>query len=224
MRILALDTSTLQASVALVGDGGVVAERERIVTTHSESLLVLVDECLHAAGVRARDLDVIACGAGPGSFTGLRIGLATAKGLCFALDKPLLLISSLAAIAARAPDGTSYAAVDAFKNEVYAARFTVSGGTPVVDGEERVLAPATLVEELRAHTPLVLAGNAAQKYPQLLTAGVRLLDDRPGPRAADVARLARARAAQKDFDVLATATPRYIRPSEAELVKAGRPR
>jgi tRNA threonylcarbamoyladenosine biosynthesis protein TsaB len=224
MRILALDTSTLQASVALASDDSVVAERERVVTTHSESLLVLVDECLAAAGLRARDVDVIACGAGPGSFTGLRIGLATAKGLCFALDKPLVMISSLAALAARAPDGVCCAAVDAFKNEVYAARFTVAAGTPTGDGEERVLPPAALVEELRAHAPLVLAGNAAQKYPELLAPGVRLLDERPGPRAADVARLARARATQNDFDVLATATPRYIRPSEAELVKAGRSR
>jgi hypothetical protein len=80
------------------------------------------------------------------------------------------------------------------------------------------------LEELRVHVPLLLAGNAVQKYPELLAPGVRLLDDRPGPRAADVARLARVRATQRDFDVLATATPSYIRPSEAELVKAGRPR
>jgi tRNA threonylcarbamoyladenosine biosynthesis protein TsaB len=223
MRVLALDTSTLQASVA-VTDGDALVEREHVVTTHSESLLLLVDECLRAANLRPADLDVIACGAGPGSFTGLRIGLATAKGLCFALDKPLVLISSLAAIAARAPDGSCCAAVDAFKNEVYAARFFVRDGVPTLDGEERVLAPAALADELLAHAPILLAGNAVEKYPALLLAGVRRLDERPGPRAADVARLARARAAVRDFDPLATAAPRYIRPSEAELVKAGRPR
>jgi tRNA threonylcarbamoyladenosine biosynthesis protein TsaB len=224
MRVLALDTSTLQASVALLDDDALLAERERVVTTHSEALLILVDECLRAANLSARDVDVVACGAGPGSFTGLRIGLATAKGLCFALDKPLVMISSLAAIAARAPDGPFCAAVDAFKNEVYAARFIVAGGLPVHASEERVLPPAELRQELAVHAPIVLAGSGAQKYPELVGAGVRLLDERPGPRALDVARLARRRAEQQDFDALATAAPRYIRPSEAELVKAGRPR
>jgi tRNA threonylcarbamoyladenosine biosynthesis protein TsaB len=214
----------LQASVALVRDGKIVAEAERVVTTHSESLLVLVDECVRAAGVPLVSVDAVACGAGPGSFTGLRIGLATAKGLCYALDKPLVMISSLAALAARAPDGKCCAAVDAFKNEVYAARFMVAAGRPLLDGEERVLSPDTLIAELAAQAPLVLVGNGATKYPALVVPGVRLLDERPGPRAADVARLALPRAAAGQFDALATAAPRYIRPSEAELVKAGRAR
>src|SRR5438270_5446530 len=138
MRILALDTSTLQASVALASDGQLVAERERVVTTHSESLLVLVDECLRAADLRPADVDVVACGAGPGSFTGLRIGLATAKGLCFALGRPLALVSSLEALAARAPDGPACAIIDAYKCEVFAGRFTVKGGVPRADGPEEV--------------------------------------------------------------------------------------
>ena len=224
MLLFALDTSTLLASVALVRDGELVAAAERVVTTHSESLLVLVDECVRAAGVSLAAVDAITCGAGPGSFTGLRIGLATAKGLCFALDKPLVMVSSLAALAARAPDGRCCAAVDAFKGEVYAGHFTVAAGVPVADGEEAVLAPDALAETLRARAPLVLVGSGAQKYPALLVPGVRLLDERPGPRAADVARLAAPRVQARDFDPLATAAPRYIRPSEAELVKAGRPR
>jgi tRNA threonylcarbamoyladenosine biosynthesis protein TsaB len=224
MLLLALDTSTSMASVAVVRDRELVAERDRLVTTHSESLIALVDECLAAAQVALNDVDAVACGAGPGSFTGLRIGLATAKGLCWALPKPLVMISSLAAIAARAPDGICCATIDAYKGEIYAARFSVVAGAPLLDGDERVLPPEALAEELRAQAPLTIAGSGAAKYPQLLVDGVRLLDERPGPRARDVAFLALARAQNGDFDDLAAAAPRYIRPSEAELVKAGRQR
>jgi tRNA threonylcarbamoyladenosine biosynthesis protein TsaB len=79
--LLALDTSTLQATAALLRGEEVLGEVERRVTTHSERLLVAIDELLRAAGVAVGDLEAIACGRGPGSFTGLRIGMATAKGL-----------------------------------------------------------------------------------------------------------------------------------------------
>src|SRR5512146_871649 len=155
MKILAIDTSTLTAGIGLL-DGERLIERRERVTTHSERLLPNIDEVMREAGLAPRDLDAIACAAGPGSFTGLRIGLATAKGLCFAAGKPLVMVSSLAALAARAPDGRCCATIDAFKNEVYAARFEVQGGVPALDGEERVLPPAALIEELTAHAPLVL--------------------------------------------------------------------
>jgi tRNA threonylcarbamoyladenosine biosynthesis protein TsaB len=223
VKLLALDTSSLQASVALTDDERVLERRERVVTTHSESLLVLVDECLRAAGLTVAGVDVIACGAGPGSFTGLRIGLATAKGLCYAAKKPLVMISSLAALALRGKaDEPCVCAVDAFKNEVYAARFDMHAGQPQLVGDERVLPPAQLVEELAALAPITLLGNATQKYPQLSMPGVRSLEALPGAEA--VAILARRRAVAGDFDDVATAAPRYIRPSEAELVKAGRQR
>jgi tRNA threonylcarbamoyladenosine biosynthesis protein TsaB len=223
MRLLALDTSSLQASVALTDDERVLAERERVVTTHSESLLVLVDECLRAAGLTVADVDVIACGAGPGSFTGLRIGLATAKGLCYAAKKPLVMVSSLAALALRLPDDAPcVCAVDAFKHEVYAARFDVQKGHPQLVGAERVLPPAELATELATLAPITLLGNAVQKYPELLVPGVRPVEALPSALA--VAILARRRALAGELDDVATAAPRYIRPSEAELVKAGRQR
>jgi tRNA threonylcarbamoyladenosine biosynthesis protein TsaB len=219
--ILAVDTSTLQAGVALWQDGRALAERRRIVTTHSEALLSMIDEVFVEAGVAPSAIEAVACGAGPGSFTGLRIGLATAKGLCFALQKPLVMISSLAALAARAPDGRVCAALDAFKGEVYAAVFTVAAGVPTIEGAERVLPPAALIE-LLAEAPVdVVVGSGAAKYPELVGAA-RLLDEEAGPRPADVARLGAIRAARGEYDDLAAAAPAYIRPSEAELVKAKR--
>lgn len=221
MILLALDTSTLQAGVALWRDGATLAERRRVVTTHSEALLAMVDEAFAAASLRPGDVDAVVCGAGPGSFTGLRIGLATAKGLCFALQKPLALVSSLAALAARAPDGRVLAALDAFKGEVYAGLYDVAGGVPRPDGAEAVLPPAALVARLGAHPPAFVVGSGALKYPELVGAA-RLLDEESGPRPTDVARLGSLRVARGECDDLAHAAPTYIRPSEAELVKAGR--
>jgi len=221
MILLAVDTSTLHAGAALWRDGAVVAERQRTVTTHSEALLAMIDETFVSASLAPADVDAIACGAGPGSFTGLRIGLATCKGLCFALGKPLVMVSSLAAMAARAPDGRVCATLDAFKGEVYAALFDVRNGVPTAvpgaGGEQRVLPPGKLLPQLDAVDHVV--GSGAQKYREL---AVKLLDEEAGPRPADVARLAALRVARGDFDDLSTAAPVYVRPSEAELVKQQR--
>jgi tRNA threonylcarbamoyladenosine biosynthesis protein TsaB len=217
--VLAIDTSTRQAGVAVWRDGRALAERRRMVTTHSEGLLAMIDEAVAEAGVGRGELDVIACGAGPGSFTGLRIGLATAKGLAFALGRPLVMVSSLAALAARAPDGRVCAAVDALKGEVYAGIFDVRAGVPHLDGAEQVLPPAALLPRLAGVDALV--GSGAELVGRSFNA--RLLDEEAGPRPADVARLAALRAAGGDFDDLATAAPAYIRASEAELVKRQRP-
>ena len=222
MTLLAIDTATLQSGVALWREGRVLAERRRLVTTHSDVLLAMIDEAFAEARLAPSALEAIVCGAGPGSFTGLRIGLATAKGLCFALGKPLVMVSSLAALAARAPDGRVCATLDAFKSEVYAGLFTVAGGLPVVDDREVVLSPARLVAWLQQAPAAWVVGSGVAKYPELAAAGARLLDEEAGPRPADVARLGAARAAVGHFDDLATAAPAYIRPSEAELVKAQR--
>ena len=222
MIVLALDTATTTSAVALWRDGRVVAERRRLVTAHSDSLLVMIDESFAEAGLMPRQLDGVACGAGPGSFTGLRIGLATAKGLCFALDKPLAMVSTLAAIAARAPDGRVLAVIDALKGEVYAGLFDVVGGQPERAGDEGVIAPERLLAQLGDWQPAVVVGSGALKYPQLVVPGARLLDSDAGPYPADLARLGAARFLAGLADDLATATPAYLRPSEAELVKQRR--
>jgi tRNA threonylcarbamoyladenosine biosynthesis protein TsaB len=224
--LLALDTATLMAGVAVFRDhdGRVLAERRRVVTTHSEALLQLVDEALREAAVEARALDAIVCGAGPGSFTGLRIGLATAKGLCFALGRPLVMVSSLEALAARAPDGRVCAVIDAHKGEVYAGLFAVERGVPRPldpSGEaERVLAPAALADELRAGG-VVLVGDGVLRYRELFI-GAAPLDEDGAPRPADVARLGALRLAAGERSDLARAAPKYIRPSEAERMKMQR--
>jgi tRNA threonylcarbamoyladenosine biosynthesis protein TsaB len=215
MKILALDTSTRFASVA-AWDERVLASASEKVTTHSERLMAMIDEVLREAGWQPRELDAIACGAGPGSFTGLRIGLATAKGLCFALGRPLALVSSLEALAARAPDGRVCAVIDAYKREVYAGRFAVERGVPRAEGPEEVLPPERLRDRLVA--PVVLLGDGAVRY-RSLWPELPLVDETGGPLAGDVARLG-ARRANEDL----RAAPAYLRPSEPERLKEERER
>jgi tRNA threonylcarbamoyladenosine biosynthesis protein TsaB len=216
MKLLAIDTSTLLAGVA-VWDGRVIAERRQRVTTHSELLLTLVDEVLREAGQTPAQLDGVACAAGPGSFTGLRIGLATAKGLCFALQKPLSLVPTLEALAARA-DGRVCATLDAHKQEVYAAFFSVENGRPTLDGAEWVGPPAELATRLTG--PLTIVGDGVLRYRTLLVNGVTLLDEDGAPHPGDLARLAAARLSEGHASDLASSGPHYIRASEAEIAKA----
>jgi len=163
LQILALDTATLTASVAVVrvvpgGAPEVLAEGDTDSGNASERLMPLVAELMERAGLRMADLDAIAVGAGPGSFTGLRIGLATAKGLAFAADKPLWLVSSLGALAwsmHTAGTAVRVPVLDARRGELYAGFYR--GGVAVAP--ERVMPPADLAP--RPADPTVLPGEDA---------------------------------------------------------------
>jgi tRNA threonylcarbamoyladenosine biosynthesis protein TsaB len=220
MLLLALDTATLVASVAVARDGAILAAGDAHADTHSEKLLPLIDALLRQAGATPAALDAIACGAGPGSFTGLRIGLATAKGLGFALGKPLVMVSSLAALAAGGASAGApiLAVLDAKKREVYAGAFEPDL-TPI--GPEVVLPPARLAEHARAVAAgrdLVVVGDGAAAYPEAAAACGRVLDAaRRTPDARAIALLAARRLAAGSVDDLAVAAPSYIRASEAEI-------
>jgi tRNA threonylcarbamoyladenosine biosynthesis protein TsaB len=230
VRLLALDTATRHATVALAiwEAPGLLVEREREVTTHSDVLLVLVDEVLREADLRAADLDAVVCGRGPGSFTGLRIGLATAKGICLAAGKKLLCLSSLLplgrAAAEAAPAGQLCAAVlDARRAEVYYAFFRDGAAL----GPEALARPAQLAGELgRRGEPVLLCGDGALLYRDELLAGggerARLAP--PGCheiRARHLLEAARPRLEAGEADDLAAVVPTYIRPSDARLPGGG---
>ena len=120
MRVLAIDTSTLLGSVACVVDGELRAEvSARVRARHGETVFTLLEQVLAHAEVERDALDLIACGLGPGSFTGTRVGVAAAKGLALALDKPLVGVSTLRALALAAPGEVLAPVVDAHKGEVF---------------------------------------------------------------------------------------------------------
>lgn len=230
--VLALDTSTMSASVAVVGGAREVLV-ERTVAGHHDDLIALVDGALADAGVRLGDLAAIAVGAGPGSFTGLRIGMATAKGLCFAAGLPLWPVSSLAALALDAlplagPDTLLVPIYDARRGEVFAGFYRGDGGTVAPLAEERVIAAGSLADAIatvRAADPalraLVLGEGLAQHGDQVSARCAVLTGARATPSATSVGRLALS---GQRTDELRAGTPVYIRPSEAEAkFPAGNP-
>ena len=228
MRILALDTSSLVGTVAVLDSGDLRAEWSASVrASHGETLLPQLARALEHAGLALSDIDLFAVGIGPGSFTGVRIGVATAKGLALAEQKPLVGVTSLRVIArGMVADRLRAVAVDAHKGEVYCALYELA-----CDGalHER-LAPFHAAPQLAARTlreaagdaPFWLAGNGVTRYGEALTGELGAHARRAPaycdvPRAACVAHEAeRALQANGPSD-LARLEPLYVRPSDAKL-------
>ncbi|HET6612190.1 MAG TPA: tRNA (adenosine(37)-N6)-threonylcarbamoyltransferase complex dimerization subunit type 1 TsaB [Kofleriaceae bacterium] len=224
MRVLGIDTSTSVAScaVAVAGDGGidVIASLDRGIASHSDDLLVIIDEVLKAAALTVTKLDAVCVGTGPGSFTGLRIGMATAKGLAFAAGVPLWTASSLAALAADAravaPAATEIVALmDARRGEVFCGVFAIEGQRVVAKTPEDTRSPADLAGVVTAPLATVaVVGEGAARYPEAARAvGFLPPGARTGASGAAVVEIAWAGDRK---DTLMTATPTYIRPADAE--------
>ncbi|HEY6878514.1 MAG TPA: tRNA (adenosine(37)-N6)-threonylcarbamoyltransferase complex dimerization subunit type 1 TsaB [Polyangiales bacterium] len=222
MRVLALDTSTFVGTVAVLRDGALLAEWSASVrATHGETLLPHVARALEQAGMTARELDLIAVGIGPGSFTGVRIGVATAKGLALAEGKPLVGLSSLRVIAGGMSGGALRAvAIDAQKGELYCALYALGS-----DGLEERIAPfhaqpAEAATKLRSLGPVWLAGDGVERYPEFAAAlgeFVRVPAYCDVPRAAVLAYDAARELARRGASDLASLEPLYVRPSDAKL-------
>ncbi|CAA7600716.1 1-acylglycerophosphocholine O-acyltransferase [Acididesulfobacillus acetoxydans] len=169
MKYLAIDTTTKVSGLALAEDGRLVGEGFlHTAKTHSERLVPLLDQLLRAAGWGLRDLNFIGVVRGPGSFTGIRIGIASAQGLAGVLKLPLLGVLSLDALA-WAGWGRKEEIVpilDARKNEWYAARYRwLADGRLKALSPPRAVSPAVLVGELKGMDgPFVFVGDAVEKY------------------------------------------------------------
>lgn len=154
-KILAIDTATENCSVALLVNDRVISRSEVAPRDHTKKVLPMVDEVLKEAGLTLQDLNALAFGRGPGSFTGVRIGIGIAQGLAFGADLPMIGVSTLAAMAQasyRLHGATNAAvAIDARMGEVYWARYTrqENGEWTGVDAE-CVIPPARLAEEAQA--------------------------------------------------------------------------
>ena len=166
MRILALETSAKSVSAAVVENGAPLASAWQCTgLTHSRTLMPMVDAMLKNAELSLETVDAIAVAAGPGSFTGLRIGIAAVKGLAWAVDKPCIGVSTLEAMAQNLAhlDCVLVCAMDARRNQVYNALFEAKGGTLTRLTPDRAIAIAELAEELRSEARrLVVLGDGGR--------------------------------------------------------------
>jgi tRNA threonylcarbamoyladenosine biosynthesis protein TsaB len=222
--LLALETSGMCGSIGLVSPNRCLGEYTlQSRRTHSRRLLDGIVWLLGEAGLEWREINGIAVSLGPGSFTGLRIGLSTAKGLAMAAGVPLLGVAALDGLAAQFAHSSSLICpvLDARKNEVYAAFYRCQAqGLPRRVSDYMVLPPERLAAMISE--PVLLAGDGALQYEELFQ---NRLGEKATiasgslyfPRAAAIGSLALSKWAQKDFLDPAGAVPLYIRPSEAEM-------
>ena len=223
MRIIAIETATLVGSIAIIDDERVISELTlNVKATHSEKLMAAMNHLLSESGLTINDMDGIAVSIGPGSFTGLRIGLSTAKGLSYGSGKPLIGISTLDALASNLPFSRYLVCpiLDARKGEVYTAIYRKN--EKVTD--DMAVKPASLIEMIKEDT--VFLGDGVSAYRNLLKEQLRdLYHEAPLPlqlpKASNVAMLALDRLRSNDVDDPFALVPRYIRKSEAELKLKG---
>ncbi len=225
MKILAIDTTTLFGSVALCDGMRTVAEEQLgVAVTHSERLVATIDHLLTLSSWEKKDIEGIAVAIGPGSFTGLRIGLATAKGIATGLSRPVAGVSSLLALACNGlfSDATVVSVIDARRAEVYYAAYKFTRGTHRTVLKEGLAAPADLCARLKKlKGRLLLTGDGVAAYESMLAAklkGRAVIDAETlkFPRASFIARLALPRL-KKGGDDIAKLAPNYLRHSDAEI-------
>ena len=166
MLILAFESSAKAASVALCRDGHLVSQYSQCSgLTHSRTLLPMAEDMLKNAELSLDKVDLFAVAHGPGSFTGIRIGVSTVKGLAWAADKPCVGVSTLEAMAwhGLAAGGLVCPVMDARRSQVYNALFQAENGKPVRLCEDRPIALSQLAEELRTlNAPAFLIGDGAE--------------------------------------------------------------
>ncbi len=224
MNILAFDTSAKAASVAVCTESEILSECQiRRQLTHSQTMLPMCEEVFRAAALSFDDIDMLAVSKGPGSFTGIRIGIAAVKGIAFARNLPCFGVSTLEALAENLAGGNGLvcAAMDARRNQVYTALFRVEGDTLTRLSEDAALPISELDEQLKAYgdEKVTLVGDGAKlcmeqfTYPSLGLAPLPLLYG----RAASVAFLAAKKIQNGEQPVSAEALmPRYLRLPQAE--------
>ncbi|KPJ77077.1 MAG: hypothetical protein AMJ54_09345 [Deltaproteobacteria bacterium SG8_13] len=223
MMVLAVDTATSSCSVA-IADGDRLLSEITLVSgeTHSRHLAALIETLVQTAGLSLERVEGFAVSQGPGSFTGLRIGISTVKGLAIAGNRPMVGISTLAALAWQVgpTDHTICSMIDARRKEVYAALYHWSPDGPVQVTAEQVATPEAVLAAIEQ--PCVFIGSGAAAYRRRIeaAAGRRALFVPAGfhsIRAAAVAILGARRLSAGDPDDVERFVPTYLRRSDAEL-------
>lgn len=219
MKLLAFELSTEACSVAVHVDGQVRERFEIAPRRHAELALPWAEELLAEAGIARSQLDAIALGRGPGAFTGVRLAIALAQGVALALDRPLVPVSTLQALAMRAPDeaGQVLAAIDARMGEVYVARYQQVDGLPRLQDAERVCPPQAVVLPEGIRCAGVGTGFAAAEGAIVAQLGTALssVDATSLPRASDVLAIALPMLARGEAIAPERVEPAYLRDNVA---------
>ena len=222
MLILALDSTAVVASVALCRDDTPIAAfTVKNGNTHSETLLPMVESVLKCAGYTVDDVDLFACSVGPGSFTGVRIGVSTVKGLAFGKNKPCVAVSTLEALAENlVPQGGILCPVmNARRGQVYNALFRYENGELCRLCEDRALAAVDLEAELlKLGEPVSLSGDGVGEISRLCHDLVpeRVSDYSIDQNAVSVAKCAHRTYLRGEICTDATLFPVYLRLPQAE--------
>jgi tRNA threonylcarbamoyladenosine biosynthesis protein TsaB len=224
MKVLGIDTSTSCGSVGLIDDESIISEYLlNIPVTHSERLLGAIELILKEARFAIGDLDGWALSLGPGSFTGLRIGVSTAKGLAFATQKPVAGVSTLDVLAHQISP-TPYLIcpiLDARKGEVYTAFYRYEEGNDLKrQSAYQAIKPEELIKKIQERT--IFIGDGVRTYGEYLRNSLASLAISPPPplnlpHGSVVAKLGLEILRKGECLDLATFTPLYVRPSEAEM-------
>lgn len=227
--ILLLETSTKNCSVALVDSGLVVAAKSARGDgfIHGEQLHTFIQETLGKAGISSKDLSAVAVGKGPGSFTGLRIGVSAAKGIAFAMNIPLISFNTLASFPAEDIDQEAthkLCVIDARRDEVYAALFTKEGSSwaPTGPVHAMIVTPESWEEALPGGAVVAVYGDCAGKVKQLKRVDSKhtwLYTEDSFPFAEKAANEVQTKYSAGEFEDVAYFEPFYLKDFQAEKSK-----
>lgn len=216
--LLLIETSSTVCSVALSRDGALIALQElQESANHASMLTVLLADVMKSANVTSKDLEAVAISAGPGSYTGLRIGTATAKGLCYSLSIPLIAVDSLQSMAfgmsqnCREPTTLFCPAIDARRDEIYYGLFDHTG--QVVHPSGNIILNNSFLENLPTEQRIVIGGDGAIKCRKLGNYPNRIFDYTTIASAKWLIKPATASMLEKRFAHYPTFEPNYIKPA-----------
>ncbi len=211
--ILNIETATTNCSVSLSEEGKTIILKEDYDKnySHAERLHVYIDAVLKEANIKSSQLDAIAISKGPGSYTGLRIGVSAAKGLCFALEKPMISVSTLESLAHQVicKEGVIVAMLDARRMEVYSAIFN-SNYKKIRETEAEIL-DATSFSSYLEEGKVYFIGNGVEKTKTIITHPNAVFIDDKLPSANEMSTLAYNKYKISDFEDVAYFEPYYLK-------------
>jgi len=211
--LLNIETTTTNCSVSLSKQGETLVLKEDYSAnySHAESLHVFIDEVLKSSKMKLSDIDAITVSKGPGSYTGLRIGVSAAKGLCYALDKPLISVSTLESLShqVQISDGIIVPMLDARRMEIYSAVFN-AGHQMIRDIQAEILEKNLFLEYLEK-SKVYFIGNAVDKTKTIIQNKNAVFIDNKLPSANELSKLAFLKFLRNDFENVAYFEPYYLK-------------